>query len=264
MKHIVRVLLAQSFLLFVALPCLAGQVDFDIYVGRVSPFTVVSEAEKVTGAAVDVVEIIMERAGNPIDTEEIQSISWARAIFDVENISKTMIFCVARTAQREDKFKWVGPVAELNLGLVAKREPRIEIRDKADLHEYRIGAVRNSGPAQILETVYQIPIDELTLLSNDTLQFKMLESGRVDLITQADTAAPAWLTKLGLDQADYEMVHVMKRLKLYVAFNKSTDQALIDRIQAALDDLKKRKNGRPSEYQLIMKEYLGAGPIPMQ
>lgn len=251
-------------LFFLLIPSRAFAVDFTVYVGSVSPFTIVSGKGQVTGAAVDVVDEIMQRAGSPIDVSAIKSISWARAVEDTETTYGTMLFCVARTPQREEKFKWVGPIAELNLGLVAKRNPRIEILRDTDLKFYRIGVVRNSAPMQILEQKYQIPSFNITKLAADELQFKMLKEGRVDLITQADTAAPAWLAKLGMEQDEYEMVYVIKRLQLYIAFNKDTADTLISKAQAALDDLKEKKDGKPSEYDQIMQKYLKDGPIAMQ
>ena len=259
-----RILLFIFLLMTIVTPSRAEIVDFNVYVGKVSPFVIVSNSGTVSGAAVDVVDTIMKRAGNPIRKDDIQTITWARALDDTENKYGTMLFCVAKTYQRSKKFKWVGPIADLNLGLVAKRESNIQIRKKSELKDYRIGVVRNSAPIHILEGSYGISPSNLTLLSGDELQFRMLEQGRVDLITQADTAAPAWLEALGMHQADFEMVHVMKHLNLYIAFNKETDQALIDRIQAALDDLKKSHGKNPSEYEMIMRKYLKDGPIAVQ
>ncbi|WP_210772215.1 transporter substrate-binding domain-containing protein [Pseudodesulfovibrio sp. zrk46] len=236
--------------------------EFTVYVGRVAPFTMVAHNGEVTGAAVDLMVNVMQMAGRPIDRSQVKNISWARAVYEVEHTPDSMVFCMARTPQREDKYKWVGPIAELNLGLLGKKEPRIEITNNSEVAAYRIGVVRNSGPMQILEDVYEIPHSKLTLLPSDTAQFKMLAQGRVDLITQADTAAPDWLAKLNMDQSDYEMVHVMKKLQLYAAFNKETDDAFINKAQAALDAIKADCGAKKKPCAL--QKYLKDGPIPLQ
>lgn len=248
--------------LVMVFPALA--MDFTVYAGKVPPFTMVDDKGKVSGAAVDVVSEIMHMAGYPFDSDEIMSISWARAVEDTETNPGTMLFSVARTPQRENRFKWVGPIGEVNLGLVAKRTSKISIRNKDELKQYGIGVIRNSGPMQILLNSYGIPLENLTLLSSDLLQFRMLDQGRVDLITQADTAAPSWIRELGMRQQDFEMVHVMKRLSLYVAFNLSTDEVVIRRLQNALDELKIPQDNGMSRYDEIMSAYMADGPIPLK
>lgn len=260
---IVRSLLFTGILSCLLLPGVRA-FAFTAYIGEVAPFTLVDDDGKVTGAAVEVVQAVMETAGYPFDTDDIKVISWARAVEDTETIPGSMLFCMARTPQREDRFKWVGPIAEVNLGLVAKVAPRVTIEASEDMREYRIGAIRNSAPVDILEKEYGIPASEMTLLANDILQFRMLDNGRVDVITQADTAAPTWLEQLEMDQSEFEMVHVLKELQLYIAFNKRTDDHTIQRIQAALEALKRPENGEISRYDAIMKKYLRRGAIPKQ
>lgn len=262
--HIMRLSHLVFIITLLLIPHTGYSQGFTVYVGKVHPFTIVGDTSGATGAAVDVVSELMERAGHPIDTGEILSISWARAVEDTETKPGTMLFCVARTPQREQKFKWVGPIAELNLGLVANRHPRIVINDERDVKKYSIGVVRNSAPMQILENSYGVSPSSMRPLASDEFQFKMLHERRVDLITQADTAAPSWIKKMNLDQSDFEMVHVIKHLQLYIAFNKETDDALIESFQAALDGMKMPNGDGVSRYNEIMKEYLADGPIAQQ
>lgn len=238
--------------------------EFTVYVGEVPPFTIVDVDGSVTGAAVDIVSEAMKMAGYPIDVTKIKHISWPRAVEDAETKPGTMLFCVARTPQRENWFKWVGPVGELKLGLVAKRTSNISIRNKDDVGQYNIGVIRNSGPMHILLNSYGVSMENLTLLTTDLLQFRMLEQGRVDLITQANTAVPTWIKELGMRQKDYEMVHVLKELSLYVAFNAETDDVVIQKVQAALNEMKKSAPDGLSRYEEIMSAYMVDDVISMK
>lgn len=251
-------------LLFLLVGNPATAEEFTVYIGRVPPFTDVDHQGRAFGAAVDVVAEFMTMTGNPIDVESIRSISWARAVEEVETRPGTMLFGVARTSQREGRFKWVGPVATLNLGLVAKREQQIEIEIPEDLKKYNLGVVRNSAPVQILESRFDIHHHDMTLVKSDELQFRMLEIGRVDMITQADTAAPIWIRKLGMEPDEFEMVYVLRKLDLYVAFNKATDDALIGQAQDALETMKRRPSKGMPRYDSIMKRYMKDGPIPIR
>lgn len=252
----------MAFTVLASSLCFAG--DMKVYVGSVPPFTIVGPRGEVTGAAVDVVSRIMELAGSPIDVAKIKHINWARAVEETETQPDSMIFCMAKTPQRESKFKWVGPIAHLKLGLIARTNASISIEGPDDLKKYEIGAIRNSAPAQILEKGFGIYQEDMTLLPNDLLQFKMLNEGRVDLITQADTAAPSWIKELGFRQEHFEMVYVLKKLDLYLALNRETSDDLVSKAQSELQKLKETEDGKPSWYDLIMQRYLFEGPIALR
>jgi len=237
----------------------AGGITY--YVGKVSPFTMQENDGTVRGAAVDMVRLIMEKVGSPVADNDMLVVSWARAVEDTETTPGTALFCLARTAPRETRFKWAGPIATLKLGLVARKRDKLIIHAPSDILKYKVSVIRNSAPAQILMDEYDIPYDSLTFLKDDELQFKMLTDGRVDLIAQADVAAPDWIRRLDLNQADYEMVHVIKQLDLYLAFNKQTGDAFVAQVQAALDDLKKPGPDGRSRYDAILAKYLKNGPI---
>lgn len=254
---VMMVLLAQ-------VPSLSFAQSMTVYAGHLPPFILDESHGEVRGAVVEVVVEMMKIAGDPIDVDSIRRINWARAIEEVETSPDTMIFCMGRTLQRETKFKWVGPVASLNLGLVARKSSRITINNPGEIRQYSLGVVRNSAPVQILEKGYDIPVEMLSLVADDFFQFKMLNAGRVELITQADVAVPAILDSLGYSHSDYEMVYVMNHLDLFVAVNKGTSDERIAKMQAALNELKTAKGNLMSRYDQIMKKYMVNGPISMQ
>ncbi|SOB60928.1 conserved exported protein of unknown function [Pseudodesulfovibrio profundus] len=237
--------------------------EFKAYVGEIPPLIYLNDAGLARGAVVDVVVEAMEMAGIPLDQDsDIASISWARAIEDVEYTPRTMIFCMARTEQREDRFKWVGPVAEMNVGLVAMKHSSVSISDKDDVRKYRIGVIRSSGPVDILESEYGVLKENLTQVASDELQFRMLKAGRVDLITQADIAAPVLIREMGMPSGAYEMVHVLQHLYLYVAFNKQTDDELLEKVREAIGELRSSEDGAPSRYDLLLRKHAPEEPLP--
>jgi len=260
--HIYTFLMVIVFLqcVFVIAPARAG--EFRAYVGEIPPLIYLDADGVARGAVVDVVVEAMKMAGNPIDQDkDIKAISWARAIEDVEHTSGTMIFCMARTQQREGRFKWVGPVAELNVGLVAMKHSSVSISDKEDVRKYRVGVIRSSGPVDILESEYGVLKENLTQVASDELQFKMLEAGRVDLITQADIAAPVLIREMGMPSGAYEMVHVLRHLYLYVAFNKQTDDELLQKVREALSELRASEDGAPSHYEKFLQRHAPEEPL---
>jgi len=67
------------------------------------------ENNKPVGISVDIAKEMMKRTGI---SAEIEIVPWARAYTQAVTRENVMIFTIARTEEREDKFKWVGKVAE--------------------------------------------------------------------------------------------------------------------------------------------------------
>ena len=236
-------------------PTCGQTAGVSFYMGEVFPFTYVTEDGMRAGAAVELVSTIMRRAGHSLNVRNIHVLNWARSVEEVANTPNTALFCVARTPQRENLFKWVGPIGESNVGLVAKKSANIHIGDNSELSRYRIGVVRNSAPAQILMDLYGYPEEQFQYLSSGMLQFRMLEAGRVDLITQADVSAPRGFRNAGIDPSDYEIVSIVKKVPLYIAFNPATDDFFLESLRDALQQLKKKNPDGTSRYEDILGAY---------
>lgn len=263
MVVLMRVYACLIFMLLILLPGSVRAGEFSFYVGEIHPFVLLGENGGIYGAAVDVVKEIMRGVGKPVEAGDMQSISWARAQEIVKTKPAHGLFCMARTSQREEHYAWVGPIAELKLGLIARKSAKIVIEEPSDIRKYRIGVVRSSGPQHILMNSYGLAAGAMELVKGSDIQLRMLGAGRVDLVTQPDIGSPEELRKQGMNPDEFEMVHVIKHLKLYVAFNKDTNAELIQRMQKVLDAMKSGPKGK-SRYDRITGEYLLDGPISMQ
>ncbi|WP_207262564.1 transporter substrate-binding domain-containing protein [Desulfovibrio sp. Huiquan2017] len=256
--YILFVVAWLSITLFGLLPFAEAQ-PFTFYVDEVPPFISIADKGLISGMAVDVVRELMASVGQPVWQGNIRHINWARAIRTVETTSGTALFALVRTPRREKAFKWVGPIAKLNLGLVAHKPFGAALRGLEDLSNYRIGVVRDSGPSHILASEFGIPEATQVKVKNALIQFRMLRAGRVDLITQADTAVPVILREIGMNPAEFEMACVLKPLELYLAFNPSVDDLLVARLQAELEDMKREDENGVSRYGMIMNRFLEGG-----
>lgn len=246
---------------FFGLLSFAEAQPFTFYVDEVPPFISIADKGLISGMTVDVVRELMASVGQPVWPGNIRHINWARAIRTVETTPGTALFALVRTPQREKAFKWVGPIAKLNLGLVAYKPAGVALRCPGDLTDYRIGVVRDSGPSHILESEFGIPEAMQVKVKNALIQFRMLSAGRVDLITQADTAVPVILREIGMNPAEFEMACVLKPLELYLAFNPSVDDLLVARLQAELEDMKHEDGNGVSRYGMIMNRSQEGGAV---
>lgn len=80
-------------------PSLSIYCEFD------PPFQFLDASGSPTGYAVGLVREIQKRVGN---TDPIEIVPWARGHNDVLKKPNIVLFSMARTAERENLFRWVG------------------------------------------------------------------------------------------------------------------------------------------------------------
>ena len=239
-------------------PAVPARCEFVVYAGDLPPFHYAGEDSKqVEGVSIDILKIIMRTSGIKFHPELVRMAPWARAIKETELRPDHMLLGVAKTEERAPLFKWIGPLCTVRMGLVAKKSRHIRIHSADDIPKYSIGVINNSAPASLLHESVGIPMDRLALLTENLQQFRMLEAERVDLITHVDTVAPYFMRRLGYNPDDYEMVFVMKELPLYIVVNRFTDDAVVEALQHALDDMKQHPPRGVSQYDAILRVHLG-------
>lgn len=207
----------------------------------------------VQGIGADLLILMMERIGQPVKRSTIQLMPWNRAYKIVREQSGTMLFSMARTAAREKLFAWVGPIYNLQIGLIAPRHKKIVINRLEDAKKYKIGTIREGAPEQI---VIQGGIDPKNLLRSDdpVLSIKKLAAGQIDMFAFNVPAANFIMLQQGMNTTDFEVICPLKNTALYYAFHKETDSDLIQRMNQTLLQLKKKDR----TYGKILSKYLGS------
>lgn len=234
---------------------------FHVLASNNPPFNYQDDTGVVRGISVDVLKTIMERAYRPVDRENIQVINWARAVHKTTHEPNYALLSPARTPKRESMFAWVGPIHSFTLGLIARKARKIRIDGPDDLKYYAIGVIRDSAPAHILEDKYNLKAKDMHPLANDDQLFRMLDRGRVDLVPRGAMSATYWLERVGLNPDDYEMVHVLKKLDLYIGLSPGTDPDLVHRLNLELTKMKRPGPDGTSEYEDIVQRHIHGAPL---
>ena len=234
----------------------AARAEFVVYVADMPPYSFVNDKQQAEGILVDALTEMMRRSKLAFTPDDMKKIPWPRAISETELRPGRMVLGVARTEDRETRFKWVGPFCSVRLGLVAKKARHIRIRGREEISGYSVGAIINSAPAGLLQSELGISLKTLSLVSGSDQLFRMLQADRLDLVCHDDNVAPHYMQQMGYEPDDYEMVYVFKEQYLYVALNKTTDDAVVARMQQSLDEMKKPVKGR-SPFETIMRRYIG-------
>ena len=252
MKKLMIILILSGI---VIMPVLAQQ-QFTIMAEALPPFNF-EQAGMVRGISADLLVMLMEKAGNPIDQSAIKIVPWARGYNAVQKEPGTILFSMARTEQREPLFQWVGPITDLTLGLMAPKAKQIVLNSLEDANAYKIGTVRDGAPEQL---AINGGVDEKSLdrISDPVLNVKKLQAGRIDMFAFNVPTTQYLMIDMGINPSDYEVVYTLKQTALYFAFHKDTDVDLITQLNAALEELHTADATGKSAVDRLIETYLGA------
>ena len=254
-----RKVICQFLLLFLC-PCLLfAQPTFRVVTENLPPFNFMQDG-KVIGISAEVVRHIFHEAGysmeqGDIQKGDIQMCPWARAYYDVQHSPNTVLFSMARTENRESLFQWVGPISNVTIGVIAKKQRKIKIATAADFTKYRIGSVRDGAPEQLLIKA-GVDVESLQRLAFPEMNIKKLQADRIDMFPFNLQTSQYLMLNLGMNPDDYEIVFTLKKKDLYIALHKDTDSTLVASLQAALDRMKQPGNDGISPFEHIVSKYL--------
>lgn len=250
-----RLILTYLFLLFAFVSTAQAKVEkIHFMIEENPPYNFWEEGE-IKGIAVDLLTAITKDSEFPISADKIEMIPWARGYKNVQTSPATCLFSMARTKQREKQFKWVGPIIEITIGLVASKNKNITINSIADLASYRIGAIRDGAPEQLLIAA-GYPANKIERVTKPEQNIKKLTRDRIDLLAFNTDSTRYTMKRMGLDPADYETVFPLKDISLYYAFNNETDDTIINEYNDALNQLKKTDTHGNCPYDKILSIYL--------
>jgi ABC-type amino acid transport substrate-binding protein len=212
------------------------------------PYNFVKEG-KLQGIAVDLLVLMLEKAGSKQNRDDIQLMVWPRAYGLVQTDPAGLLFSTTRTTKREKLFKWVGPIDENTTELIARKDKQIRINSDDELKNYKIGVVINDVGEQLLLD-RGIAKDSMQRVVNRDQVQHLLHTGRIDLSPDNYQGFRTFCKNAGYNPDDYESVFILNRDVISYAFHPDTADTVIQALQKALDALK-----ADGTYDRIMKQY---------
>jgi len=230
-------------------PVTASAAPLTILTEDFPPFNY-TEGGRLRGISTDILRLMLEEAGMEAQAQPFQVLPWSRAYQDALSHPDTLLFSVTRTQEREDLFKWIGPIAPNRNVLLARKDRRLDINDFQQTLSLRVGAIRDDAGEQLL-VAWGYPLKLIDLTSDARSNMLKLESGRIDLFAYPETVFK-WLAAQNRKNVDdYETVFVLHDGHVYFAVNRNTPEDTVQKLQKALDALK--QSGKVQE---IIDSYL--------
>jgi ABC-type amino acid transport substrate-binding protein len=214
--------------------------DISIYTEDYPPYNYRGKNGQLQGIAVKLLIDTYQHANIDFDKDRIKLRPWDKAYQTLIDNPNTLLFSMTRTPEREELFKWVGPISDTKIVLLAKKSSGIKIKKKNDISKYVIGGIRNDiGLSLAAELV--VNKGQIRDFSSATAIAKMLNLGRIDLWAYEENVALDFLQNLNLNTSDFETVYTLSKSQLYYAFNINTEQTTVDALQKKLDAFRHAK-----------------------
>jgi polar amino acid transport system substrate-binding protein len=190
-----------------------------------------AQEANIKGIAAEVVRETFKRAG--VGYSMTLRFPWERIYkLALENPGYG-VFVTARLPEREKRFKWVGPIGPDDWVLLARADSPIELSSLEAARPYRIGAYKGDAIAVELARQGMKPV---TVLSDKDNARKLVE-GQLDLWATGDPAGRYLARQEGI--TGLKTVLRFNSAELFLALNKDTPDAVVARLQGALDQLRK-------------------------
>jgi len=184
------------------------------------------------GPSVEIVKEIQKKIGSE---EPIQVYPWSRAYKMAEEEKNVVLFGMTYTKVRQNKFKWVGPLAIKRDILVAKRNSDITIDSLEDAKKVkRIGILLDDTRGRLLASH---GFKNLEPVSDEQLNAKKLALGRLDLWAYKIPGLRTVCDLAGVDHTQFKEVYHLREIELMIAFSNKTSDAIVKKWKKAFDEL---------------------------
>lgn len=186
------------------------------------------------GLSVDLLKLIWKEMG--IDEQPIQFMPWPRAYKMAQNQSGIVLFATLKSPEREQLFKWVGPIAMSKTVLITTKDSPLVMSSLNDAAGKTVAVVQEYASAIMLEK--HKGLFQIHTVSSPEIAIKMLANGRVDMISIEERAFIRIVKSMGKRTDDFKAVWLLTAATSYYALSKDTPESLVNRFQKAYDAIR--------------------------
>ncbi len=217
--------------------------SLSIYTELVAPNQIRLPNGELGGPLVDVVREIQRRVRN---TDPIKVVPWSRGYHLLTLEPNTLLFAIARTAERNALFHWVGPVDDDVYGLYVKTQSPVNLKTLDDAKSLKLISVyRDDVRDQILTKAGFTNLDRT---SDNSASVKKLMAGRIDAIASSVVTIDGMMAAAGVPRDSVRLALTFLEAQTWLAFSKGTSEKIIADWTEAFESMKRDKS-----FEKIMK-----------
>ncbi|GAB1484449.1 ABC transporter substrate-binding protein [Treponema sp.] len=205
-----------------------------IYTEDAPPLSMPGPDGNPIGLAVEIVQEIQNRVGN---TDTIELVPWARGMAILDKSPNILLFSMGRTAERNEKYQWIGPLYESAFALFSLADSKLSVKNIEDAKKATaIGVYRDDVRDQILTG---LGLSNLKRVDDENMLARMLFAKRLDLIASSAVGVKAMLDATDHKESEVKLQYVFSQTQLYIGVSKATSPAVVKAWNEALETMKK-------------------------
>ncbi len=220
-------------LMIILTKAVVAREEFTILTHDYPPYQY-QQGNQLKGVSTAVVKEILKKLNYP---NNIQVRSWNTGYYLTQTRTKHILFSMTRISERENLFKWVGPITSFTYYFFKKKGSPIHLTRLEDAKQVAsIGTIKNYDTHLFLASK---GFNNLKLISNDVNNYKAFSVNRLDLIPLGQLAIPFVAKQAQVKPTIFENTGVkLFEAHYYIAFSKDTTDETIAQWQQALDEIK--------------------------
>jgi len=197
------------------------------------PFNYVESDGTLHGQSVEVIRELQRRLNC---SSMIEVHPWSVAYETALESPKTAIFSTVRNIEREDAFRWVGPIGSFEYVLFVRNDSGIRLES--------LEAARNAGLIAVVEGdarytyLAERNFPNIRTYPTDDECLHALLNQSVSLWIGDSATTPEILKRLAVQEGIVVPVYTLLRTDLFIAFNRETAPSTVSAYQGALDSMK--------------------------
>ncbi len=207
----------------------AAARNVKVYTEDFAPFNYITP-DGLSGAGAEIVRAMAVLVGHPLRFEVLP---WKRALHIVKSEPNTALFSTVRTPERENEFKWVGPIFITRGWLYQMANRNLDVTGLADARTVKSIGVQAGGAAE--RSLREMGFDNLESLYVPGNALRMLAEGRIDLWEASDIVMNFQREMLGLEKAAVVPTVELGEYEMYLAFSKNTPDTTLVPWRKALE-----------------------------
>ncbi len=191
------------------------------------------------GIETDLVRAVLADAGIEY---QIQVVPWVRAVQAIDASRNVVVYSMARTPEREDKYHWIGQVLPLDFHLYGLRENIDSLpKNLREASTARIGVLRADVVGIYLES---LGFTNLVYVTEPSRNLDMLKRSRIDLFPYTRHSVGSFVEANEFNPEDLIGVIRLDEIStgLYMVVSKNTDNAIVERLRKSYRDVVSSNN----------------------
>jgi len=229
-------IMARNLILLLTIVCSfkAYTQNIRVVTEYLSPYQIKNQDGTLGGFSTDVIHALFKMTK---DTADITVMPWARAYEIAQTSKNTLIYSIARTHLREQRFKWVGSLINEQYYFWGLRK-RFN-KENYTIAEFKRLSIATSRGSNRDEYLNNNAFKNIYELVNEKQQLKMLFEERIDLVIEAELTISEIAKMQNYHFNDIIKLNEINELHadLSIAFNKGSDPELVTQYQQAFQEI---------------------------